>query len=172
MGRGAPGALAAFHAVPAGVGRRCAIEASVGSHSGMPSAAVGPKRASTAGEITIGSIPATPGTVARAPVATTGICSASRSSRRHPASRMPASCSATRGSEIQRSTSGCAGESATNAARAIASGWGVKTVRAAPSKVLASSSTPSTRPSTARWDPIAALSQPGSASRPRSLSWM
>ncbi len=142
----------------------------MGSHSGMPSTAVGPKRASTSGEITIGSIPATPGTVARAPVSTTGRSSASRSSRRQPASRMPPSCSATWGSETQRSTSGWAGETATNAARAIASGWGVKTVRAAPSKVLTSSSTPSTLPSTARWEPIAALSQPLRVSRPRSLS--
>ncbi len=52
------------------------------------------------------------------------------------------------------------------AACAIASAWGVNTVSGVPSSSAASTSTPSTRPITARWAPTAALLQPGSVSRP------
>ena len=76
-----------------------------------------------------------------------------RSSRRQPASRTCSSSLATSGREVKASTSGWVGETATKAACADRVGVRVKTVSSPPPSTSASTSTPSTRPITARWPP-------------------
>jgi len=117
---------------------------SASSMAGMPSAAVGPKRASTIGETTTASS-SPPGAAIEAPVSTTGTERASRALRSQPPERICSSCWRAAGSVTQASTPGCRGESRTKLARPANLRWGVNAVSAR-SPLPRSISTPSLRP--------------------------
>ena len=142
---------------------------------GTPSTTVGPKRASTSGEIEHRQRATRRGRATTRRCRSRGSSSASRALRSQPPERSCSSCSCTAGSAAHASTSGWRGRHQHEAR--LAERVGVRREDAsavAPSGPRRSSSTPSTRPSTIRWEASATSSQlplASSSARRRSFSW-